>query len=307
MPKNSHRRNGIDHLQGQVLESESVMLACATADASSAVFLRLCRYPGAGTTWLWARVITPGINCHLNDNYLPCSNVPLKLEAAAVEYYGEDREMLTLWREGDRARPLRCGARGTMPMYREDEAGRGATSVALEATFTPLRAHAGLLAGRTEIMGRAHVDIVAGAERFSFDGLGQFHEQPQTAARFVTPFTYMSLWGEKLSAVALFTAASSGGYIFRDGRLARAATFAVSPPASERFVRMALEDGSTFDSVAHRVHAYSVPIYGRDWHGSFVTIEAGANRAAGMINDWNEDALPKPIEKETNRARRFFH
>jgi hypothetical protein len=113
MPKDSRRLNGIDHLLGEALESESVVLACATADASSAVFLRLCRYPGAATTWLWARVITPDINCHLNDNYLPCSDVPLKLEAAAVEYSTEDREILTLWREGDRARPSRaCRDRG---------------------------------------------------------------------------------------------------------------------------------------------------------------------------------------------------
>jgi hypothetical protein len=289
MPKDSRRLNGIDHLLGEALESESVVLACATADASSAVFLRLCRYPGAATTWLWARVITPDINCHLNDNYLPCSDLPLKLEAAAVEYSTEDREILTLWREGDQARPSRCGARGRMVMYREGElaAGSSAIALSLQATFAPLRAHAGLLAGRTEIMGSAHVEIAAGAKRFSFDGLGQFHEQPQTAARFVTPFTYLSLWGEKLSAVALFTAAASGGYIFRDGHLARATSFAVSPPAPGRFIRMALEDGGAFDTAAHRVHAYRVPIYGRSWQGSFVTIEAGAGRVAGMINDWD--------------------
>ena len=58
---------------------------------------------------------------------------------------------------------------------------------------------------------------------------------------------------------------------------------------------MALEDGSTFDSAAHRVHAYSVPIYSGHWRGSFVTIEAGAKRVAGMINGWNEDALRRPI------------
>ncbi len=298
MQKDLNRRNGIDHLEGQALESESVMLACATADASSAVFLRLCRYPSAGTTWLWARVIAPHINCHLNDNYLPCSNVPLKLEAAAVQYSTEDRALLTLWREGDRAQPLRCGARAEMSMYRDGDAaaGRGAVSLSLQAAFTPLRAHAGLLAERTEIMGSAHIEIAAGAERFSFDGLGQFHEQPQTAARFVTPFTYMSLWGEKFSAVALFTAASSGGYIFRDGRLVRATTFAVSPPAPERFIRMSLGDGGVFDAAAHRVHSYGVPIYGRIWHGSFVTINTGADdgtgRIAGMINGWDENALP---------------
>ena len=76
-------------------------------------------------------------------------------------------------------------------MYRDGApaAASGAMSLSLQATFTPLRAHAGLLAERTEIMGSARVEIAAGAERFSFNGLGQFHEQPQTAARFVTPFT----------------------------------------------------------------------------------------------------------------------
>lgn len=238
-------------------------------------------------------MITPSLNSYLNDNYLPCSNVPLKLEAAAVEYSTEDREILTLWREGNRARPSRCGARGRMAMYRDGEpaAASRAMSLSLQARFTPLRAHAGLLAERTELMGSARVEIAAGAERFSFDALGQFHEQPQTAARFVTPFTYLSLWGEKLSAVALFTTASSGGYIFRDGHLARATTFAVSPPAPERFIHMALEDGSAFDTAARRVHAYRVPIYGGYWRGSFVTIEAGTGRVAGMINGWDEDAF----------------
>jgi hypothetical protein len=30
-----------------------------------------------------------------------------------------------------------------------------------------------------------------------------------------------------------------------------------------------------------------VPIYGRSWQGSFVTIEAGAGHVAGMINEWD--------------------
>jgi len=292
MPSHEPRR-GIDHLEGKALESEAVMLACATPKGSSAMFLRLCRYPAEGTTWLWARLITPHGNWYLNDNYLPCASAATDVEAAFAGYATADGETMRLWRRGQRAKPSSCGVSAAMEMHREEAAGSSLDSaaVSIRAKFAPMRAYAGLIADRTEIMGRAHVEIGAGGQSFAFDALGQFHEQPQSAARFVTPFTYASLWGEKVSSVALFTQAASGGYVFRSERAYRANAFRISAPGAARSYSLALDGGGKFEVIARRVHEYYIPIYQRLWHGSFVTIEHEGERFAGMINDWREDSL----------------
>lgn len=288
------QNRGIDHLEGQPLASEAVMLACATPDASHAMFLRLCRYPTEGIVWMWARLITPNGNWYLNDNYLPCSNAAADVEATSVEYATADGQTMCFCRHGARANPTSCGVSAAMTMHREENDGTTAApaAVSIRAEFAPMRGYAGLIADRTEIMGRAHVEITAGEESCVFDALGQFHEQPQLAARFVTPFTYASLWGEKISSVALFTESISGGYVFRGSQAWRANAFRISAPGTRRPLSLALEDGSKVNLVAHRVHQYHIPIYRRLWHGSFVTIEHDGDRFAGMINDWCEESLP---------------
>lgn len=285
---------GIDHLEGQPLPSEAVMLACATPDATSAMFLRLCRYPTVGVTWLWARLITPHGNWYLNENYLPCHNAATVLQAMSAEYRTVDGQTMCLWRRGARAEPSSCGVSAAMTMHREEQSGSGLDPVAasIRADFTPIRGYAGLIADRTEIVGRAHTEVSTGDHSFAFDGFGQFHEQPQPAARFVTPFTYASLWGEKVSSVALFTESLSGGYVSRGSQATRANVFKISAPGARRSFSLVQQDAGRFEVVAHRVHQYFIPIYQRLWHGSFVTIEHDGERFAGMINDWREESLP---------------
>ncbi|HXW83446.1 MAG TPA: hypothetical protein VEJ86_03510 [Candidatus Binataceae bacterium] len=281
---------GVDHLEGKPVETEAVMLVFATADARNLLSLRLCRYPTEDTSWLWARVITPGGAWSRFDNYLPCTADRSAIESADVRYALADNS-LVYRRIGPRANPTSCAVDGILELSEEDSAHR-TVPVEIHATLMPRASHAGFNARRTEIMGLARATVRAAGSTWIVEGLGHFHEQPQVEPRFTIGFTYASFWGETISGVTLFSEGPNGGQLHRGGRALRVARFEVSAPAPERTVKFSLDSGETLYGSARVVHQHTISTYGKPWRGHFVAGEIAGERYAGMINDWRSETLP---------------
>ncbi|MDE0108096.1 MAG: hypothetical protein OXN96_09805 [Bryobacterales bacterium] len=289
---------GVDHLYGQPIFSESVRLDALTSDAKTGFFLRLCRYPTANTTRAWAHVFTPEAIYSFNDHFLPCAPDKTELGSDHVVYRLPDSAgpelAIRLERDGSREAPAECRAKARFLAREGDRAphGLGEIPVTIDARLQPRRHFAGMRQDRTAIQGDVETEMTIGGVSVPLASFGQFHEQPRTNPRWVSSFTYASLWGEELSLTASMTPQGTRGFVFRDDRAVNISDLLISEPASERRLRLELEDGDVLEGRCERRHEYFIPMFDWLWRGTKVTVRLAGSPLWGSINDWKFEEQP---------------
>jgi hypothetical protein len=270
--------------------SESVLLSAVSDDGRYGVFSRLCRYPDARVAWVWLHVVTADGAWTLVDDRAPCEAHRLDLGAEDLAYTAQPALDGTWKRRGSRHAPTSASLAVSAPMYPDStEADGTAVDANIELEFTPVHASGGTLAGRSEVIGRAAVRVRVGESAAEFDGAAQWHEQEQSAPRFLVPFSYASLGNEHSALLGLAGPRASGGFVrgkFGDEPLSR---FSVETNGSGFAIEAETEDGELLVGDAVATHRYVLPIYGQAWHGAFVTAEIAGTRLAGFLNQWAPD------------------
>ena len=276
--------------------SESVALFVTSADATEAVSLRLCRYPEAGTAWLWAHVFTTDGAWSYNVDHLPCAGSVTDVDAADATYAIDGA---TFTRSG----PRDAATGGAVAVQVDAHPGadapdeEGTTPVRIHGTFTPAGTGGGTLPGRSELLGQAEIAVELPDRTVTVAGAAQFHEQHQSNPRFVVPFTYASLRGPALSLVALVAPRASGGFAIHHDRAGvdagepRLVTFRearLSEPddGAHRVELIAEDPADTLRGDARVVHSFTIPLYGRPWWGPLVTADLDGKPVSGSVNRW---------------------
>lgn len=260
--------------------SESVQVSCADISGRRYFAVRLCQYPEAGVAWVWAAVLMDRRFVQYVDNRTPWSGEPVRDEAPASYTAQNDAAFVAFERTGPRvgmqSGALACTFRDRLTRAR----------VTVEAQFTPSRAHSALLPGRAEAFGTVAARLRIDETRYELDGLGQWHEQPQTDPRFVVPFTYGSLWSGAAAATLIETSQGSGGYVIAESGVRQVSAVSFTPPGDRRSIALRFTNSSVASmSVAER-HSYTMQVYGRVWRGSFVTAELNGLPTVGLVNDF---------------------
>lgn len=271
----------------QPVWSESVALFVTSADGQSAVSLRLCRYPSAGTAWVWAHVFTPEGSWAFNVDHHPCGPEVTDVDADDVTYAVDG---ITFDRHGSRATPSGGSVAMRVMAHQGAEApdAEGTEPVNITGAFTPSAAAGATLPGRSELLGEATVLIDAeGHAPITVSGHAQFHEQHQDAPRFVVPFTYASLRGPDLSMIALIGPRASGGFSRGgDGEHRYTAARIPAPIDSAHAIELDAETGATVTGRAEVVRSFTIPVYGRPWWGTIVAATIDGHRLTGSVNRW---------------------
>jgi hypothetical protein len=279
---------GIDHLKDETLWSESVYLDCVTEDGETGFVVRLCRYPTEQTGWLWAHVFLPGEVFAYTDHYLPCGSDVTKVDGEDIVYrLGREVDM-SMTRAGSRASPAGASVSISAMAHLDAHPGHGPgdREIHLVATFEPLSASGTTVPGRIELLGRVRVSAEVEGTDVQFEGFGQWHEQHQEQPRFLRPFTYVTLRGERLAFVATRGPLRATGYARRDGVITPIASFDIDPRGPRRAFRLELADGTELLGEARTTHDYSVPIYDTRRPGTLVVADVGGQRLSGCINDF---------------------
>ncbi|MEZ5955819.1 MAG: hypothetical protein R3C27_01220 [Hyphomonadaceae bacterium] len=266
--------------QGVETPSDSVMLSLADPEQGVQVTARLCRYPDYRMAWLWAHAHTPDGSFAFVDHNASCSE-GFSAEDSSVASYADDAARLHFERIGPTLSPERGASRVSVC----DDSGVE-MRCALEIVPTLLRP--GLLPGRMEAFGHVVGEVRIGSRTWRVSGAGQFHEQRQTTPRFTTPFTFATLWSERMAGTLLAIPGQSSGYLLTDDGAPLSGSVRFDPPGAHR--RLALE-GDALSGVAEVLHAYTIPIYGQAWRGAFVRVQTGAGVLFGALNDWRPDLL----------------
>jgi hypothetical protein len=264
-------------LEGRTLYSESVQIAGGDPSGRRFVVLRLCQYPEAGLAWLWAAALVDGRFALFVDNEAPWSGAPSVREGAdKAVYAGTARgAKLAFERSGTRERPTAASARF------EGSRGRGRFTVL--ARFEPATGFSGLLPGRSEQFGRVRAQLQIGGRSIEIEGTGQWHEQPQTTPRFVTPFVYASLWGQDTFATLLQSPEGSGGYIIRPKGVTRFDRAGFTPPGPTRTMQASGPEGAT-QMTLDEVRSYRFGVYRETWRGAFVRTTLDGAPMIGFAN-----------------------
>lgn len=257
--------------------SESVLFAAIAPDARSGVFARLCRYPDAGVAWIWVHAASPEGSWTFVDDNAACTHEHLDLDADNLEYSARPAAEAAWTRTGPRHAL-------TSALLRLNMAAK------VEATFEPLHASGATLPGRSEVLGRAHVRMAFYGVETEFDAVAQWHEQEQSAPRFLVPFTYASLLSKNTAMLAVIGPQRSGGFL-RGEPGDRALGHVDISPAGDGFAITAHTDtGEVVKGTAAIGHEYDLPVYGRRWRGTFVTAEVAGTPLAGFVNRWDPEA-----------------
>lgn len=282
---------GIDHLKEQPLWSESVYLDCVSADGGTGFVVRLCRYPTERTAWLWAHVFLPGETYAYTDHYLHCNDTVTPVESEHVVYRLDADADMSMTRVGPRASPEAASVSISASLHLDPQAGHGPGKhdLDLAATFTPLGASGTTVPGRVELLGRVQVSAGLDGEDLRFEGFGHWHEQHQEQPRFLRPFTYVTLRGERLAFVLTRGQARATGYARRDGVITPVTGFDIDPYGPRRSFRLELADGTELRGEARTTHAYSIPIYDLRRPGTLVVAEVDGQPLSGCINDHMRD------------------
>ena len=268
--------------QGIETPSESVMLSMTDASAGVHFTARLCRYPAYGAAWLWVHVQTADGFFAFVDHAVPCGREAAP-EGARVTYADVAR-VLTFAREGATETPQRAALSARV------RRGDGET-LAGDFSFTPTLMRAGLLPGRVEAFGAVEGELQVHGRTLRLRGRGQFHEQRQTEARFTTPFTFATLWGEDVGVTMLQIPDDSGGYMLEAGQPARLGRVRISAPSEPRLLRIDFAPDDFLEGRATAIRRYTIPLYGQAWRGAFVTVELGGRVLHGAVNDWRPEIL----------------
>lgn len=268
--------------QGLETPSESVMLSVSDEHVGVHFTARLCRYPAYRVAWLWTHVKTPDGFFAYVDHAAPCTEDETPIGNMA--HYADAAGVLRFSREGasEDARAAHLAARVSS---------RESGVVEADLAFRPALMRAGLLEGRVEAFGPIEGDLRVNGRAFRIRGVGQFHEQRQTEARFTTPFAFASLWGEGVGVTLLQIPEDSGGYILQQGASTRTGRVRIAPPSANRTLRIDFGANDAMEGHAVIETAYTIPLYGQTWHGAFVTAELGGHRLRGSLNDWRPEVL----------------
>lgn len=258
--------------------SESVLLTAIAADARTGVFARLCRYPDAGVAWVWVHLVADGRSWTFVDDDAPCGPDHLDLDGDEVTYDARPAADAVWRRSGPRQAPTEASL---------DLALVGPFEAQVHVSFTPGHATGGSLPGRTEVLGRSAVRATVDGHAIAFEGVGQWHEQEQSAPRFLVPFTYCSLAGDDLALLGLIGPRASGGFIRGRGTDGVLRRMSIEPTTAGFAIEAETDGGDTIRGAAEIGHAYTLPVYGRRWAGTFVTAEIAGERLAGFVNRWD--------------------
>ena len=286
---------------GADIHSESVLLSVISPDASSGVLTRLCRYPSARVAWVWAHVHTPAGSWTYVDDRLTCGPEALALDAPDLVYTAEPAADARWLRRGSRERP--AGAEAALHLESFADIGGSPATLGIDAVdlavslrFTPRYDSGGTLAGRSELLGDGDAHVVAAGAEHRFTGVAQWHEQEQSAARFRVPFTYASLAGDGIALIVLIGPRASGGFVRGTSSDARINRASIAEPRGDghHAIDVEVDGGAGLAGDLRVVHAYSLPLYGRTWRGTFVAGRLGDHEVSGFVNRWAPDAPPYP-------------
>lgn len=258
--------------------SESVLLTAIAGDARTGVFARLCRYPDAGVAWVWVHLVADGRSWTFVDDDAPCGPDHLDLDGDGITYDARPAADAVWRRSGTRHAPSDASLELSLA---------GPVDAQVHVSFTPGHATGGSLPGRTEVLGRSTVRATVDGRSIDFDGVGQWHEQEQSAPRFLVPFTYLSLAGDDLALLGVIGPRASGGFIRGGGTDAVLRRISVEPDGGGFAIEAETDGGDTIRGDADIGHAYTLPVYGRTWSGTFVTAEVAGRRLAGFVNRWD--------------------
>lgn len=271
------------------IRSESVACFVTTADGTSAVSVRLCRYPEARRSWIWAHVLTPAGSWAYNVDHAACAPTPVAVDGAEAVYVAGESTALVR-RRGPAHAPRAVEVDLMVPAHVGSAApdSDGPVTAGIRGRFEPTTSAGATLPGRTEVFGTARLTVtVPGRQPFTVAGHAQFHEQLQDRPRFVTPFTYASLRGDDLSVIALIGPRGSGGFgrgTGGDRRFSRA----VIPEPVDGHHPIELHDAGGGPLVGRATvrHEIIIPVYGLPWWGTIVSAELAGHRLSGSVNRW---------------------
>ncbi len=245
-----------------------------------------------------ASVFTPETIYSFNDHFLPCTTDKTYLDGERVVYRvpdsGPPGMEISIERDGPREAPTECRARARFLAREGDRAphGLGDIPIAINARLDPQKHFAGMRQGRTAIQGAVEAQMTIGGNTVPLRSLGQFHEQPRENPRWVSSFTYASLWGEDLSLTASMTPGGTRGFVFRGGDTVSVSNLLISEPGPKRRLRLELENGQAYEGPCSWRHEYFIPMFDRLWRGTKVTAQLGGFSLWGSINDWKPEEQP---------------
>lgn len=180
-------KNGIDHLAGNRIWSESVYADCVSEGGLSSFIIRLGRYPEQDTSWLWAHCFLSGKVYAFNDHYLPCPEGSTLVEDEDATYFLAGEPSVLFERRGHRDRPAGAGVRCRVTVHQEPHApyGNGSIPLSIEAGLQALHQPWRPNKYRGEWVGEIKGKIEIAGSVSEIHGLGQWHEQHQKAPRLL--------------------------------------------------------------------------------------------------------------------------
>lgn len=280
--------------QGLETTSEAVYADCVSDDGRQGFVVRLCRYPEAGFAWMWFHLFVDNRIYAYTEHTLACDGGLTDLAANHTSYALDwPSGSVRFLRSGDRSAPGECSltAQCTAHEAAHPPHGPGPIQVHIDASFRPSSRAVSNLAGRTEVLGVTSASAVVNGRAISLSGHGQFHEQVQTAPRFTTPFTYLTLRGPDLGFIGLRLRGRSRGFLLRPSAVTEIVHIGLSPPGSIR--RVALRDSSGGQCTGELIttHDYSVPVFDGFRPGTLVSGMLEGQRLSGCVNDYLADGL----------------
>ena len=274
-------------VRGSKAYSESAMVMSVSADGTSALTLRFCRFPVEGFTWLWCHIFQGGELYAFTSHDLPATSDRLAGTPVAAYRAAPMEASLTRTGRGPQLEDVRLSA--ALPFHKSRTAphGPGRSPGKFEGRFAPTSALAAqVLEGRDEVYGTFHAEGTIGGKRFVHDGPAKFHEQRQEAARFETPFHYAWLAGARMAATTLLLPQGATGGWQIDGAEQPLADMTLDPPGEDRRVAWRFKTGLAMPGRLRALVRYQIPVYDRVWHGSFVRGQADGRMIVGAANDW---------------------
>ncbi|MBI1339362.1 hypothetical protein GC169_04010 [bacterium] len=279
-----------DAIEGRDIYSESIQFSCSDAGGEHFLVVRVCQYPELARSWLWAALRTPDGFCQVYDHSAegPAERSTEPGGSHALYRSNAPRGSLLFHRTGPQAEPTSASALGQFTGWSTPDAfgARSGGEVALEAAFERSAGFVGNLRDRSEMFGSGDVALTIDGRAVRFSGPAQFHEQPQTAPRFVVPFLYASIWGEGLASTITQVARAPRGYVIDGGEQTLFRGVAAGPPAASRWLALLSEDGRVERWTFEEVRPYWIEIYGKAWRGALVRGEARGRPVTGFINNW---------------------
>ena len=274
-------------VRGSKAYSESAMVMSVSADGSSAITLRFCRFPVEGYTWLWCHMLKDGVLYAFTSHDLPCSADRLAGTPSAA--YEASPLSAALVRAGRGAGLSGVALQAALPLHRSFAAPHGPGDIPgrLEGRFSPSRVlEAQVNEGRDEVYGVLRADVSIGDLRFSHQGPAKFHEQRQEAARFEAPFSYGWLAGPGAASTQLLGLRGASGGWQLDGGEDAITDMTIGRPAVDRAANWRLKSGRDLPGRLTALCRYEIPVYDRRWQGSFVRGAVDGRPVVGVLNDW---------------------